>query len=246
MKYLLIIIPCRSLAAGEQFLCDEQNQPPYPETTCIEQLLKFEENPTHCEQQHINIEEVRVQRITSTSWILFSKYRKTLTKSCNGDVSKYPVVGTYIMTLDEPCNVDIENIKIRRHHDITETDPVEPAEILVLPQLPMNINGTPKLSQERVLDMRGINLDEVKFMSSVLKQSVYSESERNHSGSEILGYSFCISVLLLVISVFLLLYIFRNKILKLKCCRNHRVVINKQTDNFELREGGVMSPSVLG
>ena len=105
-KYLPIIKPCRSLAAGEQFLCKEYHQTLYPEITCIEQLLKFEDNVTQCEQRQIDIENVRIQRITSTSWILFSKFRNTLTETCNGDVNKYSIIGTYVMTLDEPCNVE--------------------------------------------------------------------------------------------------------------------------------------------
>lgn len=115
------------------------------------------------------------------------------------------------------------------------------------------MSGAPVSSSTRVLNMRGINLDEVKYMSAVLKQSVFSDSEiinseRNPRISEILIYIFIFLFLLCILSF--LLYIFRYKILHINCSRNHRKVIkNEQPDNFALGEGGVMhspKPSVLG
>ncbi|CAH2087565.1 unnamed protein product [Euphydryas editha] len=63
MKHLPIVKPRQPLADADQFLCADHNLAPYPEPTCLEQLIAFRDNITYCKQHQINIEDVRVQQI---------------------------------------------------------------------------------------------------------------------------------------------------------------------------------------
>lgn len=248
MKHLPIVKPCRPLAAGDQFLCAEHNQAPYSEPTCIGQLLKFEDNLTCCKQQEISIEDVRVQRITATSWILFTRLKTVLTSYCNNEINKHPVFGTYILTLNEPCQVEIRGIRIYQHQIFTETENAEPIPAINLPELPAH--STQLLSSTRVLNMHGINLDEVKYMSSVLKQSEFSHSDLSEKDSNIsVVLVYTMSLIMFACFILPLSYVLRKRLLMLMCPRNHRNVIkNEHSDNFALGEGGVMHspiPSAL-
>lgn len=252
MKYLSIVKPCRPLSTGDHFLCNADNRAMYHEPTCIEQLMKFDDNPDDCTQHQVQIENVKVQQVSSDSWIIFSKFKTTLTKHCDNEVSKQPLFGSYLVTIDEPCDLEINGIRIR-HRIYIESDVVKPIPIIILPQLRANAN----LSGARALNMKGVHLDEVKYMAYSLKHSAVIESVLNEQKdlpslrlnfSEQLGY---VTLCLVILSFLMfLLYVFRLKLLKiLPLKKNYRNTSKiDRTDNFPLRDGGVMvtpHPSAL-
>lgn len=234
-KYLPIVKPCRPLSAGDHFLCNADHRALYHELTCIEQLMRFDDDPTHCTQHQVQIEEVKIQQ----SWILYSRLKTTLTKHCDNDVSELSIFGTYLVTIDEPCDLEINGIRIS-HRICIETDVVEPIPLVALPQLRVNAS----LSSARALNMNGVNQDEVKYMAYSLKHSSVIESVLNErkdfNFSENLGY---VSLGLVILSFFaFIFYVFRLKLLNsLPCTKNYRNQSQiDRTDNFPLRDGGVM------
>lgn len=238
IKYLPIAKPCRPLAAGDQFLCADDHRALYPGLTCMEQLMKSDKNLTYCKQHPIHIEDVKVQRINPDNWVLYAKARTTLVKHCNDEISNYPVHGTYVVTLDEPCDLVISGIRMRHHRIYSETDEAIPLPIIYLPQLPVNVN----LTSARALNMRDVNLDEVKYMSYVLKNSEVFESAVNREmDSSISVLAYVTLGLVSLIFIMFLLYVVRNKIiLFLESYRKSPEI--EHSDNFALREGGVMHP----
>ena len=247
MKYLPLVKPCRPLSAGDQFLCTADNQALYHELTCIEQLMKFEDDHTRCKQREIQIEEVRVQQVNEASWLLYSRLRTTLTKQCGEEISKQLVFGTYLVTMDEPCDLQIHGIHLHRHI-FMELEVVEKIPIVTLPQLHVNVS----LSKSSVVYMKGISLDEVKYMAFSLKHSEVIESVLNErkdfNFSEYLGYI----TLGLIIFSFITFLIYITWLKSPKClvywqnCRKDSQI--EPSDNFALRVGGVMNtphPSAL-
>lgn len=246
-KYLPIVKPCRPLSAGDHFLCNADHRALYHELTCIEQLMRFDDDPTHCTQHQVQIEELKIQQVNSDSWILYSRLKTTLTKHCDSDVSKLSIFGTYLVTIDEPCDLEINGIRIS-HRIYIETDVVEPIPLVTLPQLRVGAN----LSSARALNLNGVNLDEVKYMAYSLKHSSVIESVLNERNdfkfSENLGY---VSLSLVILSfIAFVFYVFRLKLLNsIPCVKNYRNQSQiDRTDNFPLRDGGVMlhpRPSAL-
>lgn len=239
MKYLPIVKPCQALLAGDNFLCTPDNHALYYEPSCMEQLMKFDNDHSHCEQHQIEVEEVKIQQINMDNWILYSRIKTTLNKHCNNDISKQPIFGTYIITLNEPCNVEIEGIKIH-HRVLVELETVKPIPIIALPRLPVNLSSL----STRALDMKGVNLDEVKYMVSALKHSEVIRSvlsEQNDSKSSVfLGYT-SIGLVILSCLVFLI-YRLRLKLLKMLLSKQNSRIQSQidSSDNFPLRDGGVM------
>lgn len=174
-KTLSIFLYIRTFGERNEILTDretvlrnrnEDHRALYHELTCIEQLMRFDDDPTHCTQHQVQIEEVKIQQVNSDSWILYSRLKTTLTKHCDNDVSKLSIFGTYLVTIDEPCDLEINGIRIS-HRICIETDVVEPIPLVALPQLRINAS----LSSARALNMNGVNLDEVKYMAYSLKHS---------------------------------------------------------------------------
>lgn len=236
LTYLPLIKPCRPLSADDQFLCTADNQALYYEPTCLEQLMKFADNLTSCKQHQVQIEKIKVQQVNTDSWLLYSRLRTTLTKQCGHEVSKQFVFGTYLMTINEPCDLEIGGIHFH-HRALVESDDIRRVPVITLPQL--NANMTLLSASE--INMKGISLDEVKYMAFSLKHSAVTESVFNHKRdanlSEILGYV----TLVLVILVILMFLIFVVR-LKSPLKGNHR---EEPPDNFPLGEGGVTSPDPL-
>ncbi|XP_045770256.1 uncharacterized protein LOC123870843 [Maniola jurtina] len=244
IKYLPLVKPCQSFSTGNQFLCTADNRALYYELTCIEQLMKFEDDLISCKQHQVQIEKIKVQQINPNSWLLYSRLRTTLTKRCGHEVSKQLVFGTYLITIDEPCELEIYGIRLH-HRTIVESDNMKRIPIITLPQLKSNAT----LSGASVVNMEEISLDEVKYMAFSLKHSSVVESvlndQKDSKFSVILGY---LTSGFVVLSIFVFLFYIWLK--SPKCSlfkKNHRNESkNDPSDNFPLRDGGVMArPSVL-
>lgn len=246
-KYLPIEKPCRSLSTGDNFLCTANHQVVYPEPTCIERLMKFANDLSHCKLHQIQLEEIKVQRINTNSWILYTQFETTLTKQCGSEISKQLILGTYLVTIDDPCDLELKGVRIH-HHIYTETDTVEPIPVIMLLQL----LPTENISSASALNMHGISLDELKYMAYSLKHSEVIESvfdeKQSYKFSASLGY---VTLSFVILSILLFtLYVFRVKCLKLMLCQENYQEKSEIDcpDNFHLKEGGVMvasQPSVL-
>nr|XP_049702875.1 uncharacterized protein LOC126055956 [Helicoverpa armigera] len=236
----------KPFSAGARFLCTADNRIPFYELTCVEQLMNFENDLTLCKQHPIEIEQVRVQQVANNNWILYSEEKTTLTERCKDETSRQLVFGTYLMTIEEPCEVEIHGIHIN-HRIFIESDVVKRVPIIALPQLRTNA----QLSSTRALDMKGINLDEVKYMAYSLKHSEVIESvfdKRDSSFSASLVY---VTLGLVILSIFVFsVYVVRLKLLKYTCFKKNYRNQSKidSPDNFPLKVGGAMvttQPSAL-
>lgn len=72
-KYLPVAQPCEKIDS-DKFLCTDDNVVLSQTPTCAEQLLEFQKNPTQCTPYAVEIEEVKIQRISLESWIATTNY----------------------------------------------------------------------------------------------------------------------------------------------------------------------------
>lgn len=235
--YLPVVRACNQIAIEDKFLCTNDDVLTHLEPLCEEQLMKFHSNTSACEQHIVDIEDLKVQRIGRVSWILYTKNNVIASKKCHGDVMSHESLqGTYIVTLEDACKVNIGHIHLQNYQfSYTHLNyPITP--IIILPALKPE-KRTPSVS---AVNMKGINLDELKELAQVVKMSKVKYSE-NYSAVNTKNISLGTIILYVILPLgFITFLVFRYKIKLLNCKRNHQNLNNP--DNFALEEGGVMQP----
>lgn len=241
-KFIPLAKPCREVSTNE-YLCTIDDMVLYPEQTCAEQLIKFQKDLSLCIPRVVGIEDIRIQRIGPLSWILFCKTDVVLTRKCSEDINREPLRGTYILTIDESCTFYIGDTKLSNFRYYAKELYYRVTPIITLPE-PKLIN----VSIANTMNLQGVNLDDLKHLSYLLKNGKdLSDSElpsekgikvQSVSLATIILYIFVIFVILCVTLVY-----FKDKILPFcKNGRNHQDS-SDSPGNFALEEGGVMHPN---
>ncbi|XP_048484465.1 uncharacterized protein LOC125490154 [Plutella xylostella] len=242
VTYLPLIQPCKQVSE-ENYLCTHENRAPYPEITCTEELMTFKEHPTHCNQNAVIIEQIKVQKISINKWILYSRNTTIIEKRCNSEISRNSIKGTYIILIDEPCDLYINNMQLHHQRSYTENMSSERIPSIKLPELQTRVNSK---ENENPVNLQGMDLSDLQHMSYMLKQ-LNSESD-SEMGNSVKVKSISLGTLLLYFIVFLMIFVFilknRKKLTNMLQWRNHRDVHVQPPDNFALKEGGVMYPQV--
>lgn len=240
-KTLPLLNPCKEISPN-QYLCTEHDIVPYPESTCVEQLLNFQTNLTLCAPHEVVIEDVKLQRIGSSSWILYSRDGVVLTKKCADDVTKEKLQGTYIITADEACALHIGSTRLSDFHYFMKNLQYRVLPIATLPELNF-INVT---NIGKTVNLKGVNLDDLKHLTYVLKneQSESAESE-SQNPLKVKSFSLATVILYILLALSLGLYIaFKYKTYIIRKLRNDQDP-SDSPDNFALGDGGVMHPHTI-
>ncbi|XP_049867824.1 uncharacterized protein LOC126368021 [Pectinophora gossypiella] len=234
--YLPLASSCKEIAANE-FICTTENIVPYPEDTCAEQLMKFQSDLSLCTPHAVTMESTKLQRVSDHNWILYIGKNTIFTRKCLEDISKQFLHGTYLLNIDDNCDIYIENVKLSRRRYYSEDIKFDITPVINLPEVqPANI------SLSTAISLKGINLDDLKQLSSELtKETLVSESENRVI--EIRSVSIATVVLYVILPLILVCFIvIRYKSFILRCVRNHQS--SESPDDFVLREGGVMQRDV--
>lgn len=221
---------CREITSNE-YLCSEDDLVPYATTTCIEQLMEYRSNQSMCFPRTVVTEDLKLQKITSSDWIAYSKCEKMLIQTCGKDVIREVLLGTYILTLAEYCDVTIDGVALhgRHHHQIVTAD--RPVPLITLPDV-QKLRQSHVVAEAETVDLKGVNLDDVQHLNYVLK-SVKSEKEQ---------YSVTKSVSVATIVLYIIIglcvsYIISVKIKKISIERRERAQVqqayNRQEDQFQ-------------
>lgn len=192
---------CKEITAKE-YLCSESSIAPYFAETCVEQLMKYRAHLPKCSKHKVITEELKTQKISDNVWIIFSKFKKVLTQKCSDDVIQEPLRGTYILTIQKPCDVTIGTLRLRanRFHELGNSYNHIP--IVNLPDLSEN-----KMENMEPINLQRVNLDDVQHLNYMLKKSV--KSVQNSSEVKSLGIA--------TIVLYIILLVFLVYILQLKC-----------------------------
>ncbi|CAH2216438.1 jg585 [Pararge aegeria aegeria] len=104
-KYLPVASPCLQISADDQYICNENNVVTFSTLTCMEQLMQFQSNLSLCSRRVVQMEEMKVQRLSSDSWIVYSRNNAVMSYKCGDDISKTTILGTYLVRIEPGCEI---------------------------------------------------------------------------------------------------------------------------------------------
>lgn len=194
--YRPIARQCREITSNE-YLCTEDDIIPYARKSCAEQLMEYQSNLSMCVPRRVLSEDLKLQRITIDSWILYSKRSRIITQTCGDDITRATIIGTYILTIPEACDVTVHDVKIhgrRRNQLNTEYKSVP---VINLPEIPKRRD--PPADTEPAVDLMGVDLDDIQQLNHILKKSV-SESENGQYSVQINSVSVATGLLYIILT----------------------------------------------
>lgn len=220
LRYLPIANPCKALEE-DKFICYEKDISLYEEETCIIQLMKFKENLSNCKQYPVHIENTKIQKVHTNTWIAYLKEKSIFTKKCNGETEKQILQGTYIITINEDCDIHINSIQLYGQNKIKIGDTsYRKTPVIELPKLEKYLRPEPQFP----VNLKGVQLDDLKMLSYALKK-INSENSENlqfkkmNSGVNILNV--VIYLILIIMIVTFCIFKYYDKIV-MNFQRNHR------------------------
>ncbi|CAH2088524.1 unnamed protein product [Euphydryas editha] len=100
-------------------------------------------------------------------WIIYSQNYEVMTYKCGNDLSKTAISGTDLLTIDSDCEVLLGDLHLSYVQHIIEREEYKITPIIQLPEIHYrNTSIFPPI------DIKGINLDDVKHLSTVLNKKV--------------------------------------------------------------------------
>lgn len=230
---------CREIDEA-RFLCFENDVSPLIEDNCINELMKFSTNISSCHPVPVTIDDVKADLIQPNRWIIYVKTETLLTKYCENEITQETISGTYILTMNDDCQVKIKELNIKRHQSQGKDVIYRKFPVINLPK----IITSPSDEQRKPINLNGIDLADIQFLNYVLQKSGSEiiSSENDHSALDYKSVSIGNIVFCVIIVICLLLLAFKHRIKKL--CKTSKIRENPHpSDNLELTEGGVMLPS---
>lgn len=228
--------PCDELH-DEKFLCHEDESQLPLEDPCITSLMKFSGNTSYCNPVLVEINSVKIVSVGKQTWILYSRAGNIFTKSCNNEITKETIMGTYLLTLDDHCDVKIGEITLKSHNFSEIKENLRKLPIISLPEI---ADVEPQLQRDPI-NLDTDDLGNLQHLNNLLK---ISESEVKDEDLMVIKVkSVSVATLVLYIILVLVTFIFTSY----KCnlfrffYRNHQSNSNP-SDNFELEGGRVMHP----
>lgn len=212
VRYRPIEQPCQEITAKE-YLCSENKLVQNAEETCIEQLMKYHHNPSRCSSRQVKSENLKIERIAPNSWIVYSKYYKIISKTCDNDDTKERIRGTYIITIGEQCDVSIDTIQIQRRRSYSLQTRYMPMPIINLPELREQTSDAVDMEP---VDLKGVKLDDIRHLNYILKKSVTSVKSETSETNSVAIYS--LYAIVIILSLVIIMYKYFS-VIKAKLCK---------------------------
>lgn len=233
LKYLSAAHSCEPIDDGE-YLCTDDDIVPDSEETCVEQLMKMRENLTNCIAHPVDIEDKKIQRVKYNTWLIYLK-----TEKCGDEISHSSLHGSYILKMEENCEITLDNIHIVHHRVYSNKTRYRVTPLITLPVL-----QTSAVAENVSLDMREVNFDDLKHLAYMLKvksQNSVSENDDNQSSVKVNSISLASLLLYVIVTICVLGYcLYKSRIRLFLATRNYRN--QESSGNSALGEGGVMLP----
>lgn len=228
--------PCKEIDE-DFFLCQEEEILTLKPDKCVAELMKFVTHTNFCQPNLADIRELKIEPLQRNQWLIFTATPVMLKNLCETEIIQQSIRGTYILTMDDNCEVQILDVTLRRH--------LTRGEEIVVPKLPIinlpEIVTLQPLPERRALTLDGIDLADLQILQYELKRSDREIIEKcSESVINVRGIS-AGTLGLYVILLLGIVYILYFKIKKHFHVQNPQAA-NHPPDDFELREGGVMHP----
>ncbi|CAF4918472.1 unnamed protein product [Pieris macdunnoughi] len=234
LKYRNVLSPCESIE-DNKYLCSEENMATDNEETCIEELMLIKNNYSLCHQHQIRIEKLKIQKIMNNSWLIFTADKIILSEHCRNDVRRFSLLGTYVVTPSQGCNMQIGRTIFGQSSNVSDVNIQMP--LVVIPELQEDL-----ATADKKLDLTNVDFSDVKEMLNNVRNSnseIVVESVVTHNISVwTLVLYFIVVIIVIVIILKFKLYSICNK-------RNSPKSPLAPSDNFSLREGGVKSTNPI-
>lgn len=231
MKYRSVVDTCKEID-DLRYLCSEEDIVQYPVETCIEQLMLLKSNFSECQQYQVQIEEVKVQPVSENHWLIYTEKGITATESCNDELRKYNLQGTYILLPSPQCTLQIGDTYI--------TTPTNSSAVFFsLPPVQMPELRDIAVPPAKQMDLRGVDFGDIRDLLTRAKYSEsYSESQAYIVSDRISVWTLGIYVIIIVIILVFILYkcSLHTKVI---CGRNSLETTQLPLDNSSPKGGGV-------
>ncbi|CAK1590851.1 unnamed protein product [Parnassius mnemosyne] len=155
------------------YLCPEDDTSQLIKDDCITELMTYVENISSCIQVPVILEAIRVQVIQPNRWIIYTKESTLLSDICNNEITRRKIHGTFILTLDDNCAAKINDINLTSNP--VEIESISPTMLPMINQ--PAINSSLEMSSPVQLNLEGIDLTDLKFLSVALRKSEIKNSE---------------------------------------------------------------------
>lgn len=212
---------CQEVANNE-FICHEANPVKIrneEEVPCEIQMLKFVNNITSCQHVLTEIKNVKTQKLENNQWILIAPENIVAIQKCGVNSDNIPLKGTYVLELNQYCEVRIKDTKIKSYQNSQNIfKPIE------LPKLDINLAITESsIINFKPLKLDSVNLDEVKYIQGAL--DIQNKNLDNISNTPIHFNSISVWTIIVYIFMFILIvyavyYLYIKKIRKVPNSQN--------------------------
>ncbi|KAH9627734.1 hypothetical protein HF086_017277 [Spodoptera exigua] len=165
-KIVSLSQPCREIDEGK-FLCYDSNVSSEEESKCITDLMTFSMKITSCLPLPVNASTIKVKAIQPDSWIIFAGFSTFLTEYCDNDMSQHDIMGTYIITLNNACEVKLGTTTLRKHRLQTGDVEFRSSPAIHLPNIMTPKDTVPR----KTISLDEINLENLQFLSHALKDN---------------------------------------------------------------------------
>lgn len=229
--------PCQEVDQN-LYLCYEDDITTHIEDTCVASLLKFESNTSTCHPVPVEINTLHIRPIYENRWIIYTNKPIILQELCKGEIMRKQLLGTYLLEIDSNCEVKVNDIQLRKRHTDGHEIRFHKSIKISLPELPLltSIDVKP-------VNLDNIDLENLQLLSYALKKN--SESVvQSLSKITVKSVSLRIIIVSLIVTILLIILIFvffkyKNHF-KCKLCAARNRPKKNSSDNFELKEEGVM------
>ncbi|KAF9409708.1 hypothetical protein HW555_010998, partial [Spodoptera exigua] len=150
-----------------KFLCYDSNVSSEEESKCITDLMTFSMKITSCLPLPVNASTIKVKAIQPDSWIIFAGFSTFLTEYCGNDMSQHDIMGTYIITLNNACEVKLGTTTLRKHRLQTGDVEFRSSPAIHLPSIMTPKDTVPR----KTISLDEINLENLQFLSHALKDN---------------------------------------------------------------------------
>lgn len=114
LKTMSLLHPCREIDDA-LYICEEDYSPSLLKDTCIIELMNFAANTSQCRPILVEFDEVKIEKIQTDRWMLYTKTGLLMTKNCKSETTRHHMRGTYIITADDDCEGQIRGVTLKRH-----------------------------------------------------------------------------------------------------------------------------------
>ena len=222
LKAMPLAKPCQEVE-DSTYLCNEKDTIIPVEDKCVTDLMKYSTNVS-CTQINVEFNEVKVEPIQTNKWIVYSNKEIEIIRTCENEIIRYTIQGSYILTMDDKCEVKIGEYHLRQRQFEGKDINYEKTPFINFPK---------NISMAAVRTDIPVNLDDIRLSDlQTLRHMIKKKVEDSESVVKTSSVSLATLVLYAILIISILSFVLFK--IRIKCIdRCH------PPDDFALKGGEV-------